>query len=191
VRDDTPTEIGKLYPHAGPLLAARWNEDLISDCWPDLLRMGGSLKYGQASASLIVLSRCPRVHLLATSREPLGIGGETLYRVPSLSLPGPGQPGLAAAESSDAVALFADRARAQGTGLRVDEQTAPLVVSICQQLDGMPLAIELAAARLRSMSLPDLHGRLGQRFRLLTGAAAPPWRGSRRCGPRSSGPIRC
>jgi hypothetical protein len=48
-RDDTPTEIGKLYPHAGPLLAARWNEDLISDCWPDLLRMGGSLKYGQAS----------------------------------------------------------------------------------------------------------------------------------------------
>src|SRR6266851_4233955 len=53
VRDDTPTEIGKLYPHAGPLLAARWNEDLISDCWPDLLRMGGSLKYGQASASLI------------------------------------------------------------------------------------------------------------------------------------------
>jgi TnpA family transposase len=54
VRDDTPTEIGKLYPHAGPLLAARWNEDLISDCWGDLLRMGGSLKYGQASASLIV-----------------------------------------------------------------------------------------------------------------------------------------
>ena len=43
VRDDTPTQIGKLYPHAGPLLAARWNEDLISDCWPDLLRMGGSL----------------------------------------------------------------------------------------------------------------------------------------------------
>jgi TnpA family transposase len=54
VRDDTPAEIGKRYPHAAPLLAARWNEDLISDCWPDLLRMGGSLKYGQASASLIV-----------------------------------------------------------------------------------------------------------------------------------------
>jgi TnpA family transposase len=54
VRDDIPAEIGKRYPHAGPLLAARWNEDLISDCWPDLLRMGGSLKYGQASASLIV-----------------------------------------------------------------------------------------------------------------------------------------
>jgi predicted ATPase len=118
-----------------------------------------------------VLRRCPRVHLLATSREPLGIGGEIIYRVPSLSLPGPGQPDLAAAESSDAVALFADRARAQGAGLRVDEQTVPVVVSICRQLDGMPLAIELAAARLRSLSLTDLHDRLGQRFRLLTGGS--------------------
>ncbi|MER6950995.1 Tn3 family transposase [Nonomuraea sp. NPDC000554] len=54
VRDDTPTEIAKRYPHAGPLLGARWNEDLIADCWPDLLRMAGSLKYGQATASLIV-----------------------------------------------------------------------------------------------------------------------------------------
>ena len=118
-----------------------------------------------------MVARCPRVRLLATSREPLGIGGETIYRVPSLSLPGPGQAGPAAAESSDAVALFVDRARAQGTGLRVDEQTAPVLVSICRQLDGMPLAIELAAARLRSLSLADLQDRLGQRFRLLTGGS--------------------
>jgi predicted ATPase len=97
-----------------------------------------------------IVGRCPRVHLLATSREPLRIGGETIYRVPPLSLPGPGDRDLAAAGSSDAVALFVDRARAQGAGLRVDEQTAPLVVSICARLDGMPLAIELAAARLRS-----------------------------------------
>jgi len=54
IRDDTPTEIGKLYPHAGPLLGARWNEALIDECWGDLLRMAGSLKYGQATASLIV-----------------------------------------------------------------------------------------------------------------------------------------
>jgi predicted ATPase/class 3 adenylate cyclase len=115
-----------------------------------------------------ILARCPRVHLLATSREPLAIGGETIYRVPSLSLPGPGDidPG-----STDAVALFTDRARAQGAGLRVDEQTAPLVVSVCRQLDGMPLAIELAAARLRSLSLSDLQDRLSQRFRLLTGGS--------------------
>ena len=53
VRDGTPTETGRLYPHAGPLLSARWNEDLVADCWGDLLRMAGSLKYGQATASLI------------------------------------------------------------------------------------------------------------------------------------------
>jgi predicted ATPase/class 3 adenylate cyclase len=118
-----------------------------------------------------ILRRCPRVHLLATSREPLGIGGETIYRVPSLSLPGPGQAGPAAAGSSDAVALFVDRTRAQGAGLDVDEQSGPMVVSICRKLDGMPLAIELAAARLRSLSLGDLHDRLDQRFRLLTGGS--------------------
>jgi len=126
---------------------------------------------GCATIAEAVLRRCPRVHLLATSREPLGIGGETIYRVPSLSLPGPREAGAAAAESSDAVALFVERAREQGAGLSVDETTVPVVVSICRQLDGMPLAIELAAARLRSMSLTDLHDRLGQRFRLLTGGS--------------------
>jgi predicted ATPase len=126
--------------------------------------IGGCAKIADA-----IVRRCPRVHLLATSREPLGIGGETIYRVPSLSLPGPGDGRAAAAESSDAVALFLERARAQGVGLVVDGVTAPLVVSICARLDGLPLAIELAAARLRSLSLADLAGRLDQRFRLLTG----------------------
>jgi predicted ATPase/class 3 adenylate cyclase len=116
-----------------------------------------------------IVRRCPRVRLVATSREPLGIGGEAVYRVPPLSLPGPGDTGVLAVESSDAVALFADRARAQGAALSIGEETGALVVSICRQLDGLPLAIELAAARLRSMSLADLHARLGQRFRLLTG----------------------
>ncbi len=126
---------------------------------------------GCAKAADAIVRRCPRVRLVATSREPLGIGGETIYRVPPLSLPGPGDTGVAAAESSDAVALFIDRARAQGTGLTLDEQTAPLVVSICRRLDGLPLAIELAAARLRSLSLSALHDRLDQRFRLLTGGS--------------------
>jgi class 3 adenylate cyclase len=103
-----------------------------------------------------ILRRCPKVHLLVTSREPLGIGGETIYRVPSLSLPGPGDSDAAAAASCDAVALFAARAREQGAPLPIDEQTAPLAVSVCRRLDGMPLAIELAAARLRSMSLAEL-----------------------------------
>jgi predicted ATPase/class 3 adenylate cyclase len=126
---------------------------------------------GCAKAADAILRRCPRVHLLATSREPLGIGGETIYRVPSLSLPGPGDSGPPAPGSSDAVALFAERARAQGVDFSVDEQIGLLVVSVCRRLDGMPLAIELAAARLRSMSLSELHDRLHQRFRLLTGGS--------------------
>jgi predicted ATPase/class 3 adenylate cyclase len=124
-----------------------------------------------AKTADVILRRCSRVHLLATSREPLGIGGETIYQLPPLSLPGPGDTGVAAAESSDAVALFVERARVQGAGLVVDEQTAPLVVSVCARLDGLPLAIELAAARLRSLSLRGLADRLDQRFRLLTGGS--------------------
>jgi predicted ATPase/class 3 adenylate cyclase len=126
---------------------------------------------GCAKTAESILRRCPRVHLLATSREPLGIGGEAIYRVPPLSLPGPGEAGPAAAASFDALALFADRARAQGVGLSIDQETAPLVISICRQLDGLPLAIELAAARLRSLSLAGLADRLDQRFRLLTGGS--------------------
>ena len=128
--------------------------------------IGGCAKTAEA-----IMRRCPRVHLLATSREPLGIGGETIYRVPSLSLPGPGDSVSGTPGSCDAVALFADRARAHGVALNVDEQAGPLVVSVCRRLDGMPLAIELAAARLRSMSLAELHDRLDQRFRLLTGGS--------------------
>ncbi len=125
---------------------------------------------GCAKTADAIVRRCLRVRLIATSREPLGIGGETIYRVPSLSLPGPGDSGIAP-ESCDAVALFSDRATAQGVNLSVDEQTTPLVVSVCRRLDGMPLAIELAAARLRSLSLSELHDRLDQRFRLLTGGS--------------------
>jgi predicted ATPase/class 3 adenylate cyclase len=118
-----------------------------------------------------ILRNCPRAHLLATSREPLGIAGEAIYRVPSLSLPRPQQDVAQAPASSDAVALFVDRARAQGVDLAFDAQTAPLVVSVCRRLDGMPLAIELAASRLRTLSLTELSDRLDQRFRLLTGGS--------------------
>jgi predicted ATPase/class 3 adenylate cyclase/Tfp pilus assembly protein PilF len=124
-----------------------------------------------ATTAEAIMRRCPRVHLLATSREPLGIGGEVIYRVPSLSLPGPGQAGPPVPGSCDAVELFSDRARANGVALSAGEQTGPVAVSICRRLDGMPLAIELAAARLRSMSLAELHDRLDQRFRLLTGGS--------------------
>ena len=126
---------------------------------------------GCAKTAEAIARRCPRARLISTSREPLGIGGEVIYRVPSMSLPGPGEDGSAAVESSDAVALLADRAQAHGVALNLDGQASPLVVSICRRLDGMPLAIELAAARLRSMSLAELHDRLDQRFRLLTGGS--------------------
>jgi predicted ATPase/class 3 adenylate cyclase/Tfp pilus assembly protein PilF len=125
---------------------------------------------GCAKTAETILQRCPKVHLIATSREPLAIAGETIYRVPSLSLPEAGDDG-AAAISCDAVALLADRARAQGVTLALDAGTVPVAVSVCRRLDGMPLAIELAAARLRSMSLADLAGRLDQRFGLLTGGS--------------------
>jgi predicted ATPase/class 3 adenylate cyclase len=118
-----------------------------------------------------IAHRCPRVHVLATSREPLGIGGEVIYRVPSLSLPDAEDGELGSVLSSDAVALFVDRAAAHGVELATAGGSYELVGSVCQRLDGMPLAIELAAARLRSMSLTSLHDRLDQRFRLLTGGS--------------------
>lgn len=116
----------------------------------------------------VIGRNCPRVSLLATSREPLGVDGERVYRVRSLSLPEEGAESL---EGSDAVELFVARARAQDSTFEVDRTIAPLVGSLCRRLDGIPLAIELAASRLSSMSLEDLHDRLDQRFRLLTGGS--------------------
>ena len=116
-----------------------------------------------------ILRRCCDIRLLATSREPLGIAGETIYRVPSMSLPDEDDDtGEVDPRGSDAVALFAERAAAQGVGFVLDRASAPLVAQICRRLDGMPLAIELAASRLRGLSLADLGDRLDQRFRLLT-----------------------
>jgi len=121
-----------------------------------------------------VMRHCPRVRILATSREPLGIDGERVYRVPSLSLPGDVE-AVEEVAASDAVRLFAERAR--DSGFTLDAQSARLVATICRRLDGIPLALELAAARLSSMSLKQISDRLDQRFRLLTG-------GSRNAMPR-------
>lgn len=117
-----------------------------------------------------ILRHCPEIRVLATSREPLGIAGETIYRVPSMSLPDEDDDtGEVDPYRSDAVALFAERAAAQGVSFVLDRASAPLVAQICRRLDGMPLAIELAASRLSALSLVDLNDRLDQRFRLLTG----------------------
>jgi predicted ATPase/DNA-binding SARP family transcriptional activator len=114
-----------------------------------------------------VLGECRRLRILATSREPLGITGEALWLVEPLALP-EGDAGPGEIASSPAVRLLRDRAGAVRKDLGVDEPTLSTMVRICRALDGMPLAIELAAARLRTMSIEQLANRLDDRFRLLT-----------------------
>ena len=115
--------------------------------------------------------RCSKVSLVATSREPLGVNGEQVYRVRSLSLPDEAAESVEELHGSDAVALFVARARSHDRTFALTDQEAPLVGALCRRLDGIPLAIELAAARLSTMSLQDLSQRLDQRFRLLTGGS--------------------
>ena len=117
-----------------------------------------------------VLGECRRLRILATSREPLGITGEVLWPVVPLGVPEEGaDPG--AIEASAAVQLLRDRARAVRPGFAADPPALSTMARICRALDGMPLAIELAAARLRTMSLDQLAERLADRFRLLTGGS--------------------
>lgn len=117
-----------------------------------------------------LLGQCRRLRILATSREPLGITGEALWPVVPLALPetdaSPDE-----IESAPAVRLLRDRAGAVRKDLAVDAHTLPTMARVCRALDGMPLAIELAAARLRTMSLDQIANRLDDRFRLLTGGS--------------------
>jgi predicted ATPase/DNA-binding CsgD family transcriptional regulator len=122
-----------------------------------------------------LLRGCPNLALLATSREPLGIDGERVHRVPSMGIPAAGDD-TDAIRASEAVRLFTDRAGQHGVTLAWDQETASVIGRICRRLDGIPLAIELAAARLRVMPAAELEARLDRRFSLLTGGsrAAPP-----------------
>jgi predicted ATPase len=117
-----------------------------------------------------VLGEGQRLRILATSREPLGITGEALWAVESLAVPRDGAT-QGEIESSPAVQLLRDRASAVRKDLIVDARTLPVMARVCRALDGMPLAIELAAARLRTMSVDQLASRLDDRFRLLTGGS--------------------
>ena len=114
-----------------------------------------------------VLGECQRLRILATSREPLGITGEALWVVEPLALPEE-DAGSADIESSPAVQLLRDRAGEVRRDLASDTSTLATMARVCRALDGMPLAIELAAARLRTMSIDQLASRLDDRFRLLT-----------------------
>ncbi|MEH1127880.1 BTAD domain-containing putative transcriptional regulator [Micromonospora sp. CPCC 206061] len=117
-----------------------------------------------------LLGECRRLRILATSREPLGITGEALWLVEPLALP-EGDAGPGEIASAPAVRLLRDRGGAVRKDLAVDAHALSTMVRICRALDGMPLAIELAAARLRTMSLDQLANRLDDRFRLLTGGS--------------------
>ncbi|QVQ51475.1 winged helix-turn-helix domain-containing protein [Spiractinospora alimapuensis] len=120
-----------------------------------------------ASLAHTLLTSCPALRVLATSQEHLGVTGEVLRPVSPLALPDVGSPAEAAA-ASPAVRLFAERARAVRPGFQVDDTTVGDVVTICRTLDGLPLAIELAAARLRALSLSTVTERLADRFDVLT-----------------------
>ena len=114
-----------------------------------------------ASAGLVaeLLSGCPGLTLLTTSREPIGVSGEVTWAVPSLSL------------ADEAIDLFDDRARRARPGFQIADDNIEAVTEICRRLDGLPLAIELAAARIRALSVTDIVESLHDRFRLLTGGA--------------------
>lgn len=125
-------------------------------------------------ASLVdtLLRNCPTVKVLATSREALAVAGERTYRVPSLPTPSAeSQVSVRSLAEFDSVKLFIERAISHQNDFELTELNARFVAAICTRLDGIPLALELAAARLRSMSVEEVHQRLDQRFRLLTGGS--------------------
>jgi predicted ATPase/DNA-binding SARP family transcriptional activator len=136
---------------------------IVVDCCEHLL---------DAVAGLVeeLLGRCPRLRVLATSREPLGVLGEALRPVRPLGVPEDGSTTTQIA-GSPSVRLFVDRVVAVRPDFRLTDDTIDLVAEACRRLDGLPLAIELAAARLRSLSVEQLAERLDDRFRVLTGGS--------------------
>ncbi len=117
-----------------------------------------------------LLRRCPTLGILATSQEPLGIAGELICAVPSLSLPDHFRPpALEKLLEYESVRLFVERAVLGQPGFTLTRSNASTIVQICQRLDGMPLAIELAAARVKALTVEQIAERLRDRFRLLTG----------------------
>ena len=118
-----------------------------------------------------ILRAAPHVRVLATTREPLHIAGERIYRVPSLTVPSGDSLTSDEALQYGAIALFAERARASDAKFTLSDETTPFVADICRRLDGIALAIELAAARVRMLPPRQLAQKLDERFRVLTGGS--------------------
>ncbi|HZP83849.1 MAG TPA: tetratricopeptide repeat protein, partial [Chthonomonadaceae bacterium] len=165
----------KVHEEAGRPLLETLTETLRSKQMLLLLDNCEHLLDAAAHLSSALLQRCPRLQIVASSREGLGIAGEQTYRVPSLSLP----PLKEATESADlaealryeSVRLFADRAASVKPDVTFSDAQAATLVRLCHRLDGIPLAIELAAARIKALPLEPLAARLDDRFRLLTGGS--------------------
>jgi non-specific serine/threonine protein kinase len=125
-----------------------------------------------ATLAADLLRACPQLRILATSRQALGVPGEVAYRVPSLAVPDPDRVAIAQEmQEGEAVRLFVERARARRTDFALTEENARAVAAICARLDGVPLAIELAAARVSVLPVQQILGRLEDRFHLLIGGS--------------------
>jgi len=137
---------------------------VLDDCDP-VLSAGAEL-------SEAVLGACPHVRIVVTSREALGVPGEAIMPVASLATPDSGtEPGPAGRGTIDACRLFLERARAVQPSFYLTDANAPAIAQLCRRLDGIPLAIELAAARVRTLPVEQISARLDDRFRLLTGGS--------------------
>ena len=125
---------------------------------------------GAAQVVEAILQRAPNVRVLATSREPLRVAAEHLYRVPPLALPPSKARSAEEARRYGAIALFAERAEAAHAAFRLTDEIAPIVSEVCARLDGVPLAVELGSRRARASSpTGEISERLDQRFSVLTG----------------------
>ncbi len=157
-RSKKPVDFLKEYLHDRQVLLLLDNcEHLIDAC----ARLANDL-----------LNAAPGLRILASSREALGVGGEVSYPVPSLALPDIKHlPVLEQLSQYEAVRLFIDRALLVTPHFEVDKDNAPFIAQICYRLDGIPLAIELAAARVKVLSVEQISARLNDRFRLLTGGS--------------------
>lgn len=123
-----------------------------------------------AQVTAQLLPACANLRMLATSQEPLGVTGELTFRVPSLSMPDPQNlPSPEHLTEYEAVRLFVDRAAHTKPGFALTAANAPAVAAVCHRLDGIPLALELAAARVKVISVEEIAARLDDRFRILTG----------------------
>ena len=166
VPDHVADAIGDVGTHADDAL------DAIADYLSDselLLLIDNCEHLIVAAADFIdsILDLCPHIHVLATSREPLRTEGEAVFVAPPLEVPSPDDD-PSEQEQAEAIRLFVDRARAYDREFSVDDENRRHIVRICVSLDGIPLAIELAAARTRTMSVAEISQAMEDRFQLLT-----------------------